>query len=78
MSSPFADQCGTLGVTSWNAEEGMALNRFGQWLGRRMEEQGIGSQRELGRRIGTTGATVSRWMSGEALPSAASIAAAAP
>lgn len=42
----------------------MAASRFGIWLERAMQEERVASQRQLGRLIGRTHATISRWMAG--------------
>lgn len=46
----------------------MGYTQFGIWLARVMEDRGIASQSELGRRLGVSHATVNRWMSGVTRP----------
>lgn len=41
---------------------------FGTWLENMMRLNRVRSQRELGKMIGRTGATISRWMSGKHTP----------
>jgi transcriptional regulator with XRE-family HTH domain len=41
---------------------------FKRWLEMEMLRAGVGSQSDLGERIGVSGATVSRWMSGGSVP----------
>lgn len=46
----------------------MPTSRFGMWLERAMQGERIASQRQLGRLIGRTHATISRWMAGIHIP----------